>query len=214
MGTSDYPTYGAGCGSRTRGAGGQCRFTGSPLTDSLALWPGGAPAPVCGDDGEKSSRHCEEGFSPTKQSKTQILGYLLRQDCHAALGTSAERRLAMTMTYFLFSSERRGADRAQAPSSPHKIGEVLGDSFVSGDPVNGTMHGLAVVIARMSNHAIINHPSHAIANAPIAIGSPISKPSNCNRQNFSAILISFRNCLNLFFAFPCILGFACATRYV
>ena len=43
---------------------------------------------------------------------------------------------------------------ALAPSSPHKTGEVLGDSFVSGDPVNGLMHGLVVVIARMTNHAI------------------------------------------------------------
>ena len=42
----------------------------------------------------------------------------------------------------LYFPKRRGADRAPAPSSPHKTGEVLGDSCVSGDPVNGIMHGL------------------------------------------------------------------------
>ena len=67
-----------------------------------------------------NNRHCEEAralraLALTKQSKTRIKDALLRQDCHAALGLNAERRLAMTMTYFLFFPERR-----KAPSSPQR----------------------------------------------------------------------------------------------
>ena len=43
----------------------------------------------------------------------------------------------MTMTDFCFSPNGISSERRTAPSSPHKTGEVLGDSFVSGDPVDG-----------------------------------------------------------------------------
>ena len=73
--------------------GGQCRFTGSPLTDSLALLP------------------------------------------HVA---------GMTKKKSWISADRH--DTRSVSSFPHKAGEALGDSFVSGNPVNGTMHELVVVI--------------------------------------------------------------------